>query len=61
MASFDEDDGGDDDANNFLRMVTWRISFLDGDIKIGTMSSSWNNFSDPFSVLSWLDLTVTKD
>jgi hypothetical protein len=38
-------DGGDNyDVNILTGMTTWRLLFLDGDIKAKMMSPSWNNF-----------------
>jgi hypothetical protein len=43
-SGFNEDDDGSNDISNFLRMTTWRIRFLNGDIKARMMLPSWNKF-----------------
>jgi hypothetical protein len=43
-SGFDEDDDDDNDISNLLRIMAWRIRFLDGNIKAGMMLSSWNKF-----------------
>jgi len=38
------EDEGDISVSNFNGLTTWRLGFLDGDIKAEMVSSSWNNF-----------------
>jgi hypothetical protein len=38
------EDEGDISVSNFIGLTTWRLSFLDGDIKVEMKSPSWNNF-----------------
>ena len=38
------EDEGDNGVNSFLGLTTWRLSFLDGDIKAEMVSPTWNNF-----------------
>jgi hypothetical protein len=39
-----EDEGDNFDVSIFFDMTTWRLLFLDGDIKTEMMSPPWNNF-----------------
>jgi len=41
------EDEGDISVNNFIGLTTWRLGFLDDDIKAEMMSSLWNNFLRP--------------
>jgi hypothetical protein len=39
-----EDEGDNYGVSILLGMTTWRLGFLDGDIKAEMMSPPWNNF-----------------
>ena len=54
-------DEGDNYGVSILTSMTWRLLFLDGDIKMEMVSPPWNNFLRSLFVLPWLDLATTKD
>lgn len=57
LGSSNKNNGGGDKVNNFVVMAARRIRFPNSDIEAGMMLQLWNNFSGPFSILSWLDLS----
>jgi len=56
-----------EDANNnygvdiLTGLMTWRLLFLDGDIKVEMVLLLWDNFSGLFFILLWLDLATMKN